>query len=100
MLNLVKVTGRSLQPEYLDGDFVLTSKIPILFGKIQPGDVIVFRHEMYGVLIKIVTRLHRDRDEIFVIGLQEDSVDSRRFGPISFKDVIGKVIWHIQKPGA
>ena len=98
MFRLIKVTGRSLQPDYLDGDFVVASKIPILFGKLRPGDVIVFRHEVYGTLIKIVEWFHPDQDEIFVVGLQENSIDSRKFGPISLQDVIGKVIWRFQKP--
>ena len=99
MLRLLKVSGISLYPDYQDGDYVLTSRIPIHFRSLHPGDVIAFRHETYGTLIKIVQHLDHDRDEIYVIGLREDSVDSRRFGPVAHGDVIGKVIWHIRKPG-
>jgi signal peptidase I len=97
MLKLLKVSGDSLQPLYQAGDFVLLFKIPSLFGMVKPGDVIVFRHEAYGVMIKMVECVVPDKDEIFVAGTHDDSVDSRRFGAISNKEVIGKVIWHIKR---
>jgi hypothetical protein len=99
MLRLLKVTENSLHPAYQDGDYVLTSRIPILFKSLRPGEAVVFRQEIYGTLIKLVERVDRERQEIYVIGLREESVDSRRFGPIHYKDIIGKVIWHIPKPG-
>lgn len=95
MLRLFKVTESSLYPAYQDGDFVLISKIPILFGRLKPGDTVVFRHPVYGTLIKQVQSL--DGGELRVIGLVEESIDSRVFGPIRVQDVIGKVIWHIPK---
>jgi signal peptidase I len=98
MLKLLKVSGNSLLPLYRDGDFVLVSKIPYLFGAIRRGDVVVFRHDVYGTMIKKVESIAPDKDEIMVIGTQENSVDSRRFGVISERDVLGKVIWHIRKP--
>ena len=99
MLRLLKVSGSSLLPEYRDGDFVLVSKIPYLFGAIKPGDVIAFRHQRYATLIKQVHSVAPERDEIYVIGTHEHSLDSRQFGPIGRKDVLGKTIWHIRKPG-
>ncbi len=99
MLRLIKVTENSLHPLYQDGDYVLTSRIPILFGALRPGDAVVFRHEIYGTLIKLVDQFDRGKDEIRVIGLHENSVDSRLFGPVHSGDLIGKVIWHIRKPG-
>lgn len=98
MLRFLKVTEHSLQPAYRDGDFVLISKVPILFGGPRPGDTIVFHRDPYGTLIKLVQRVDLARDEIFVIGLAEESIDSRQFGPIHSKDILGKVIWHISRP--
>lgn len=96
MLRLLKVSGRSLEPRYRDGDFVVIGKIPILFGKIREGDEIVFRHPEYGTMIKIVEKMVGD--EIYVIGAHAYSVDSRRFGPIRKPEVMGKVIWRIGRP--
>jgi len=98
MFRVLKVAGNSLLPAYQDGDFVLVSKIPFLFGKIRPGDVIAFRHKAYGTMIKEVQRVARNKDEIYVLGTHEGSVDSRHFGPIARQDVLGKVLWHIKKP--
>jgi type IV secretory pathway protease TraF len=85
-------------PAYRDGDFVLVCKIPFLFDKLRRGDVIAFRHKEYGTMIKKVQNFTPANGEVVVTGTQEDSVDSRRFGPITYEDVLGKVIWHIKKP--
>lgn len=98
MLRLVRVSGDSLTPEYQDGDFVLTLKIPIQLAWPRPGDTLVFRHPVYGTLIKKVERSEPPQRHIFVTGVHPHSVDSRRFGPIGPQDVIGKVIWHIRRP--
>jgi len=98
ILQLLKVTGRSLTPEYQDGDFVLTSRIPLLLGRLRGGDVVVFQHALYGTLIKRVDHIQPEHDEIYVRGLLEDSVDSRRFGPINRRSITGKVVWHIRRP--
>ena len=97
MPRLLKVSGSSLTPDYRDGDFVLVSKIPYLFDEIKPGDIIAFRHKEYGTMIKKVQDIAPNLGEIHVIGTHESSVDSRRFGPITGEDVLGKVIWHIKK---
>jgi signal peptidase I len=98
MLKVLKVTGESLSPAYQEGDFVVIATIPFLFGSINPGDVIVFNHETYGILIKKVDQITPGRDQIHVAGTHQHSVDSARFGPIDRGDLIGKVIWHIPKP--
>lgn len=98
MLRLLRVSGKSMLPMYQDGDFVLVSKIPYLFGTAKQGDTIAFRHELYGTMIKKVKNVSPHKDEIYVTGTQKNSVDSRRFGPITRPDVLGKVIWHITRP--
>jgi signal peptidase I len=98
MFRLIKVAGDSLSPEYNDGDFVLIAKIPVFLLKIRVGDIVVFTLPYYGQLIKKIESISGDEDQIFVIGFHENSVDSRQFGPISKKDINGKVIWHIRKP--
>jgi signal peptidase I len=98
MLKLLRVAGNSLLPTFCDGDFVLVSKIPYLFASIRAGDIIAFRHSEYGTMIKQVDSVRLDKDEIQVVGTHVYSVDSRRFGPIHTRDVLGKVIWHIKSP--
>ena len=96
MLRLLRVNGNSLQPNYQEGDFVLVAKIPFLMGKLQRGDVVAFYHPDYGTMIKRVDHIPSEKDEIYVTGTHEYSVDSRDFGPIQRSAVIGKVIWHIR----
>ena len=98
MFKVLKVSENSLSPAYQEGDYVVISTIPLLFGAPRRGDVVVFRHALYGTLIKMVEAVMPGGEELRVVGTHADSVDSRRFGPISRQDVIGKVIWHIKKP--
>ena len=77
---------------------MVVSRIPYLFGVIRRGDVIAFRHKVYGTMIKTVDSIASNKDEVYVVGTQENSIDSRRFGAISKRDIVGKVIWHIKKP--
>ncbi len=98
MLRFIKVSGESLLPDYKSGDFVIVSKVPLFFTPLKKGDMIVLKHRLYGTLIKRVEALIPEKDEIFVIGTHENSNDSRNFGAVSKKDLVGKVIGHISKP--
>jgi signal peptidase I len=98
MLRLLKVKGDSLFPTYKEGDFVLVAKIPFFTSTPRPGDIIVFHHEIYGTMVKKVDSVNEERDEFFVLGTHADSLDSRLLGGVAKRDLIGKVIWHIQKP--
>ena len=97
MIQVLKVTGESLSPFFLEGDFVVVSKIPFVLQRIQPGDTVVFRQPGYGTLIKQVEHISPDGEQLFVLGVHPDSTDSRQFGPLNRRQLIGKVIWHIRK---
>jgi len=99
MLRIIKVTGESLSPEYKEGDYVVVTTIPFFFDSLKQGDMVVFRHPVYGTMVKRVEQVCSDGQEIFVIGSHPQSVDSRQFGPIPKEWVTGKVLWHIAKPG-
>jgi nickel-type superoxide dismutase maturation protease len=96
MLRFLKIRGDSLAPEFSHGDFVLVSKIPYFFFNPRPGEVIVFYHPGYGLLIKRIERVGAE-GQLVVIGTQANSVDSRVFGAVRRIDILGKVIWHIRK---
>ncbi|PJH75690.1 MAG: S26 family signal peptidase [Anaerolineae bacterium CG_4_9_14_0_8_um_filter_58_9] len=98
MLQLLKVTGESLSPLYKEGDFVVITTLPFFLRRLRQGNIIVFQHGLYGTLIKIVERVLLDEDAVYVIGANEDSLDSRRLGPISRAAIKGRVLWHIAKP--
>jgi signal peptidase I len=98
IFQVIKVSGRSLDPLYQDGDFVFVSEIPILLSGIRPGDAVIFRHPTLGKLIKLVERVEQGGSRIFVVGLDPESRDSRTFGAVPRALVLGKVIGHIRGP--
>ncbi len=97
MIQILKVTGESLSPFFLEGDFVVVSKIPFVLRRIRAGDIVVFKQPGYGTMIKKIDHLSTDGNEIFVLGTHPESTDSRQFGPLSRRQLVGKVIWHIKK---
>jgi signal peptidase I len=97
MFSLLKVEGNSLEPIVMEGDFVIASKIPFLIRQVRAGDLIVFQHVLYKTMIKQVERYEPETGDIYVTGTHSGSIDSRIFGPIQMRDVVGKVIWHIQR---
>jgi signal peptidase I len=95
MLRFMKVKGESLYPDYRNGDFVLVAKSPLPFNKVKPGDIIVFNQPQYGMMIKRVSKV--SSHGLDVRGSLVESIDSRFFGLVPLKDVLGKVIWHIRQ---
>lgn len=100
MLRILRVTEHSLSPEYEAGDFVLIVKTPcpFKFSHLKVGDVVIFRHPYYGIMIKKIKDIYPAIEEIYVTGTHPESLDSRQFGNISFRDLLGKVVWHISGP--
>lgn len=96
-LRVIRISGESLSPEFNHGDFVVISKIPMIFNWFHVGDKVVFYHNSYGRMIKIVSEIDDKKHEYTVTGLHPNSIDSRDFGTIKKDDIIGKVIWHIKK---
>lgn len=94
MFRIIRVSGESLSPDYQDGDYVVLTTNPHLY-HIRTGDVVVFEQAPYGTLIKRVT--HALPEEVYVTGTRENSLDSRKLGPILRKYITGKVLWHIRK---
>ncbi len=99
MIRILKVTGESLSPFFLEGDFVVVSKIPFVVRAIKTGDTVVFRHPVYGTMIKQVEHISPDGEELFVMGTHPESTDSRKFGPLRRFQLVGKVIWHFRRQG-
>jgi len=93
----MKVTGKSLSPNYLEGDYLLVLRIPFFWHRLKAGDFVVFHHPVYGVMVKKLESSSNNGAELFVIGSHPESTDSRQFGPIPARWVIGKVIAHIPR---
>jgi phage repressor protein C with HTH and peptisase S24 domain len=98
MLKIIKVAGESLSPLFLPGDYVLVRKYTFLFGSISEGDIVIFTHPSYGLMIKEIYRVNSELQQIRVKGSHPLSVNSSKIGPIASANILGKVIWHIKKP--
>ena len=91
------VSGHSMEPTFKEGQTVLVSSIPYLFGGPKVGDVVVIKNSRDGrLLLKRVKK--RESKEYVVAGDNpEVSTDSRTFGPVLRKNILGKVIFSIDK---
>lgn len=97
MLRVLKIAGDSLEPHYHSGEYVLVVRFPAALRRLRPGDVVVFRHPAYGLLIKRIARLEANHGALYVVGTNPHSIDSRNFGPVAVDSVIGKVVWRIAR---
>lgn len=97
MLRIHKVTGESMSPDFQDGDFVALTTLPFFLKRLKVGDIIVFEHQLYGILIKRIASFDPETAEAYVEGAHADSLDSRRLGTIRRDAIRGKVIAHFPK---
>ncbi len=87
-----KIEGSSMSPTFESGDVVLVNRLSYLFGKPKIGDLVVLRKNKY--IIKRISKIKEN--QFFVIGDNErESTDSRSFGWIKKKEIIGKVMFKI-----
>ena len=98
MVRVLRISGDSMSPDYREGDFVVIATAPFLFHILKPGDVIAFEHGYYGLLIKRISRRGDATDEFIVEGVNSNSLDSRRLGPVRLDAIRGRVIAHFPKP--
>lgn len=96
LLSRFKIHGHSMEPTIKNGASVLVSGIPYLFPKPKISDIVAFRGKETGkVFIKRIVKV--DRDKYFVSGdNKNDSIDSRKLGWITKREIVGKVIWNIK----
>lgn len=92
------MTGSSLSPFFVSGDYVLLADLQLPFLRLNPGDFIVFNHPRYGRLIKKISSLDTKLGTIQVEGTNPDSITPEQIGPVQLSDISGKVILHVKKP--
>jgi hypothetical protein len=97
MLKIKKVTGNSLSPFFLPGDYVLLNSCSRAHSSLKPGDVIAFNHPDIGQTIKFVKENDPQRAVLRVAGSDKNSISSHKLGPVPYSSVIGKVILPIRK---
>ncbi len=81
-----------MSPTFKSDDMVLVNRLSYLFGKPKIGDLVVLRKKKY-----MIKRIKKIKDnEFFVVGdNKKESTDSRQFGWIRKKEIIGKAFFKI-----
>lgn len=88
-----RVEGDSMAPAYLSGDRLVVNRLAYLVRGPRPGDVVVLRDpEVPGrLLLKRVAAVEDGR--YVVLGDNPaGSRDSRRFGTVRRRDIVGKAL--------
>ena len=97
MIRFFRVKGESMLPLLAEGDLALAVNWYWLTGPLKPGDIVVFRHALYGTLVKQVDRLLPEAGRLTVRGTRAVSLDSQEFGPVAQAEVLGKVVWRVRR---
>lgn len=87
------IKGNSMSPTIKANDIVFASPLPYLFIKPKVSDIIFCLNPVGKTkIVKRITRI--DKENYFITGDNlKESTDSRTFGPISKRDIIGKVVY-------
>lgn len=90
ILGKYKIQGHSMSPKIAEGQEVLVSSLPYLLFEPKIGDIVAFK-KFNKVFIKRIRKIKDDK--YYLIGdNKEDSLDSKNFGWVSKKLVIGKAL--------
>jgi nickel-type superoxide dismutase maturation protease len=88
---LLKIQGHSMEPTIPHNSTVLVSSILNIFQNPKKGTVVAFK-KSNKIFIKRVKDAKNNR-YFFVGDNQKDSLDSRKIGWISKKDILGRVLY-------
>jgi nickel-type superoxide dismutase maturation protease len=85
---LYRVEGDSMHPALSDGDLILVNP----YAEFRVGDIVVARHPFQkdGEIIKRVREITPEGAYFLVGDNRPESTDSRSFGAIPAKDILGK----------
>lgn len=96
MLKIVRVSGDSMQPSLLDGDFVVVLTWPKK--ALRTGQVVVVTCPHLGILIKRVQEI-LPNGEFFLSGDNTAaSLATEKMGRFNSQGVIGKVLCCVRRP--
>jgi len=98
MFRILKVTGNSLSPSFLSGDYVLVRTFRGNLSGYSQGEIVVARHPVLGLIIKQVRQDHPDSKKLELEGIHPDSISSEKIGLVPYQDVVGKLLFHIKRP--
>lgn len=103
-LKLVQINGNSMSPTLPNKSYALVDKYLFKLFQINSGDILLFKKDNEEVVKKIIgfpnskiviedKEIALSDNEIYVIGENlTESVDSRSYGPLNSKSIIGKIV--------
>ncbi len=94
--SIFKVEGNSMNPDITKGSYVLVNRNFRVFSLFKKNYILIFKHNIYGILIKKFEYEDRFR-RLWFKGTSDMSISKKMIGPVSKKNIIGKVIMVIRK---
>lgn len=91
--NRFRITGNSMMPVLMPGEDVLVNPRAYRTHLPQPGDIVIARHP-YQREVKLIKRVMQSLEDgrCFLAGDNPyESTDSRAFGFVSSRDILGRV---------
>lgn len=90
-----QVREKSMEPFISSGDVILVNRLSYLFKNPKIGDVVIIKkNSKKKYLIKRIQRIRQKT--YFVVGdNKKESIDSRNFGWITKKDIVGKILFKL-----
>ena len=87
MLHKFIISGNSMEPDYKEGDHVVT--FSYMFSQPKKGDIIVFRKNNLNFIKKIEKDIN---GQYFVSSINEIGSNSNSLGFVDKQDIMGRVI--------
>ena len=93
-----KIKEKSMEPTLRENQTVLVNRYYYIFRRPKIGEIIVIKDptllKLRGTRRYMIKRIEKiDKDKVFVIGDNKtESIDSRKFGWIDKRNIVGKVI--------
>lgn len=86
----LRIKGHSMEPTIKNGQTIFVSSLPYCFKKPKRNDIVALKKDD-SVFVKRISKI--ENNTYFVMGDNvHDSMDSRRFGAIQEKHIMGKVL--------
>ncbi|MEK6963216.1 MAG: nickel-type superoxide dismutase maturation protease [Nanoarchaeota archaeon] len=96
-LGFYKVIGKSMEPAYSEGDYLIVNRIAFYFRKPKKGEAVLLEDPRTGkVILKRIQAVKKQR--YYVLGDNKNqSTDSRAFGWVPSEKILGNVLWRISR---
>ena len=101
---VILITGNSMSPTLQNGSFAIVDKNLFKLFEIKKNDILVFQKDKEEVVKKIVgfpnetitienKEIKLNESQVYLLGENlPESIDSRSYGPLNSKSIIGKVV--------